>query len=249
MDDTRTDEAPPDPQAAGPVRTTIVDGVAVIDLDDGKANALGFAVIEGLEAALSSVEADSAVRSVALIGRPGRFSAGFDLSVMTSGPDQARTMLGRGAELGLRMYTFPKPLVLGVTGHALAMGAILLCCADMRIGADGAYKLGLNEVAIGMPVPAFAVTICESRLAVPAFTRAIQLARIHTPSEALAAGFLDELVADDSVRERAIAVAAELGERLHPGPFGTTRGTVRGAVAERLRADLERDLGLFDVSG
>ncbi len=238
-----------DTSATDPVTTTITDGVAVIDLDDGKANALGFAVLDGLDAALATAEADDSARSVAIIGRPGRFSAGFDLSVMTSGPGPAREMLGRGAELGLRLYTFPKPVVLGVTGHALAMGAILLCCADMRIGADGAYKIGLNEVAIGMPVPAFAVGVCETRLALPAFTRAIQLARIHTPAEAAAAGFLDEVVADDEVRDRAIATAADLGERLHPGPFRVTRRTVRGATADRLRSDLERDLAIFDVSG
>lgn len=238
-----------DTSATDPVTTTITDGVAVIDLDDGKANALGFAVLDGLDAALATAEADDSARSVAIIGRPGRFSAGFDLSVMTSGPGPAREMLGRGAELSLRLYTFPKPVVLGVTGHALAMGAILLCCADMRIGADGAYKIGLNEVAIGMPVPAFAVGVCETRLALPAFTRAIQLARIHTPAEAAAAGFLDEVVADDEVRDRAIATAADLGERLHPGPFRVTRRTVRGATADRLRSDLERDLAIFDVSG
>ncbi len=237
-----------DTSATDPVTTTITDGVAVIDLDDGKANALGFAVLDGLDAALATAETDDSARSVAIIGRPGRFSAGFDLSVMTSGPGPAREMLGRGAELGLRLYTFPKPVVLGVTGHALAMGAILLCCADVRIGAEGAYKIGLNEVAIGMPVPAFAVGVCETRLALPAFTRAIQLARIHTPTEAAAAGFLDEVVADDEVRDRAIAAAADLGERLHPGPFRVTRRTVRGATADRLRADLERDLAIFDVS-
>lgn len=237
-----------DTSATDPVTTTITDGVAVIDLDDGKANALGFAVLDGLDAALATAEADDSARSVAIIGRPGRFSAGFDLSVMTSGPGPAREMLGRGAELGLRLYTFPKPVVLGVTGHALAMGAILLCCADMRIGADGAYKIGLNEVAIGMPVPAFAVGVCETRLTLPAFTRAIQLARIHTPAEAAAAGFLDEVVADDEVRDRAIATAADLGERLHPGPFRVTRRTVRGTTADRLRSNLERDLAIFDVS-
>lgn len=239
MDDTSTTKH---------VTTSRTDGVAVIDLDDGKANALGFDVIDGLGSALSAAASDDAVRSVALIGRPGRFSAGFDLAVMTSGPEQARTLLGRGAELGLQLYTFPKPVVLGVTGHALAMGAILLCCADVRIGADGPYKLGLNEVAIGMPVPAFAVGICQTRLTVSSFTRAIQLAHIHDPTEAVAAGFLDELVVDDEVRDRAVATAAELGERLHAGPFRTTRRTVRSATAEQLRVDLDRDLSLFDVS-
>ncbi|UDY34843.1 crotonase/enoyl-CoA hydratase family protein [Dermatobacter hominis] len=240
MDDTNTTDA-------GPVTVTVTDGVAVIDLDDGKANALGFDVLAGLDAALDRAEQDD-VTAVVLVGREGRFSAGFDLSVMTSGPEGARDMLGRGAELGLRFYMFPKPVVFAATGHALAMGAILLCCADVRIGADGPFKIGLNEVAIGMPVPGFAVGICQDRLALPAFTAAIQLAKVHSPDEARAAGFLDEVVPADEVRDRAIATAAELGSRLHAGPFRTTRRTVRGHVAERLSAELAEDLKLFDVS-
>ena len=232
----------------GPVTVDVSDdGVAVIVIDDGKANALGFDLLAGFNDALDRAEQDD-VTAVAVIGREGKFSAGFDLKVMTSGPDAARDMLGRGAELGLRLFMFPKPVVFGVTGHALAMGAILLCCADVRIGADGPYKIGLNEVAIGMPVPGFAVSLCQERLAIPSFTAAIQLAKIHTPQEALAAGFLDRIVDAAAVRGDAIATAAELGERLHRGPFRTTRATVRGHVAEALRRNLAEDLGAFDVS-
>lgn len=240
MDDTN-------PTAAGPVSVTVADGVAVIAIDDGKANALGFDVLDGLDAALDRADADD-VTAVVIAGREGKFSAGFDLSVMTSGPEPARRMLGRGAEIGLRMYMFPKPVVLAVTGHALAMGGILLCCADVRIGAEGPFKIGLPEVAIGMPVPAFAVGVCQDRLTVPEFTAAIQLAKTYAPPEALAAGFLDEVVAPEAVRERAIEVAAELGSRLHAGPFRVTRRTVRGHIADRLREQLTEDLAKFDVS-
>jgi enoyl-CoA hydratase len=140
------------------------------------------------------------------------------------------------------------PVVLGVTGHALAMGGILLCCGDVRIGADGPFKLGLNEVAIGMPVPAFATELCRDRLSPRAFTRAVQLAHVHSPAEALEAGFLDEVIDADAVGARSLEVAADLAERLHPGPFRATRRTVRAALAERLRADLAADLAAFDVT-
>ena len=234
-------------EATAVVRTSIEGPVAVIDLDDGKANALGFDVLAGLDAALDRAEQDA--DAVALVGRPGRFSAGFDLSVMTSGPEGARDLLGRGAELGLRLFESPLPVALGVTGHALAMGGILLCCADVRIGADGPFKIGLNEVAIGMPVPSFAVEICRDRLSPRAFTRAIQLARIHGPGEAVEAGFLDEVVEADAVRARTVEVAAELAERLHRGPFRATRRTVRSQLVADLRSQLAADLAAFDVSG
>ncbi len=162
-------------------------------------------------------------------GRDGKFSAGFDLAVMTSGPTQARDLLGRGAELGLRFYELPVPVVFAVTGHALAMGGILQCCADVRIGADGPFKLGLPEVRIGMPVPAFAVELCRDRLSPRAFNQAIQLAQDHDPAAAVEAGFFDEIVALDHVVGRARAVATELAEQLHSGPFRMTRTIVPGS--------------------
>jgi len=229
------------------VTYTLQDDLATISIDDGRANALGHATLAGIETALDRAEADEA-KAVVILGREGKFSAGFDLSVMTSGPDQAKELLGRGAELGIRLYEFPRPVVLGVTGHALAMGGILLCCADVRIGADGPYKLGLNEVRIGMPVPAFAVEVCRDRLSPRYFTRAIQLAHVHSPTEALDAGFLDEVVALDQVAARATAVATELATDLHAGPFRMTRTTVRGAVAQQLRDVLAADLAEFFVS-
>ncbi|MEI2638566.1 MAG: crotonase/enoyl-CoA hydratase family protein [Microthrixaceae bacterium] len=220
--------------------------VAVIRVDDGKANALGHEVLAGLEAGLDRADSDSA-GAIVILGREGKFSAGFDLSVMTSGPEQARDLLARGARLGMSIFDSDRPVILGVTGHALAMGAILLCCADVRVGADGPYKLGLNEVRIGMPVPAFAVELCRDRLAAPFFTQAVQLGHIHSPAEALAAGFLDELVELDQVSARSIAIAGELAEAIHGGPFRTTRRTVRGELLATLREGLERDMSLFNI--
>ena len=228
------------------VTLQIDGGVAVVAIDDGKANALSHDVLGALETALDDVEASDA-RAVVLAGRPGRFSAGFDLSVMTAGPAQARDLLGRGARLGLRLYEFPVPVVFAVTGHALAMGGILLCCADVRIGADGPFKLGLPEVRIGMPVPAFAVELCRDRLSPRAFNQAIQLAQDHDPAAAVDAGFLDEVVAPDDVVDRARAVATELAEQLQDGPFRLTRTIVRGALAEQLRDALAADLAAFSV--
>ena len=232
---------------SGPATLSITESVATIQLDDGKANALSHAMLEGIETALDEVEASDA-KVVVLIGRDGKFSAGFDLKVMTSGPENARDLLGRGAELGLRLYEFPIPVVFGVTGHALAMGGILLACADVRVGAEGGFKIGLPEVRIGMPVPAFAVELCRDRISPQWFTRSIQLAESLNPAQALEAGFLDEVVAPDEVAPRVAAIAAELAEALHPGPFQLTRQTVRGALSEQLRAALADDLAAFEVS-
>lgn len=229
------------------VQLTTEGDVTVISLDDGRANALSFDVLDGLEATLT--QAESGAKAVVINGRDGKFSAGFDLEVMTGDADGARRMLGAGALLGLRIYTFPIPVVLGVTGHTLAMGGILTTTADYRVGADGPFKVGLNEVAIGMPVPSFGVELCRDRLSPAWFTRCVQHAMLCSPTEAVAAGFLDEVVAMEAVPERTLAVATQLAETVHPGPFRMTRATIRGELYEELKAGLEADLGDFAVSG
>ena len=218
-----------------PVTSTSIGDVAAIDFDDGKANALSHDAVDGLREALSAAVAGPS-KAVALIGRAGRFSAGFDLNVMRT--DGALELMGKGAHLALELFTSPKPVVFGVTGHALAMGAVLLCTPDYRVGATGDFKIGLNEVRISMPVPPFATELARDRLSPVAFTRAVGLATIFSPDEAVDAGWLDEVVEVDRVRDRAIEVATELARDLDGRAFATTRTIARGALAETLAATL-----------
>ncbi len=218
-----------------PVTPTSIGEVAVIDFDDGKANALSHEAVDGLRDALSAAVAGPA-GTIALIGRAGRFSAGFDLNVMRT--DGAVDLMNKGADLALELFTCPKPIVFGVTGHALAMGAVLLCTPDYRVGAVGDFKIGLNEVRISMPVPPFATELARDRLSPVAFTRAVGLATIFDPEEAVAVGWLDEVVELDQVRDRAIEVATELARDLDGRAFATTRTIARGALAETLAATL-----------
>jgi enoyl-CoA hydratase len=224
-----------------------LDGsIAVIRLDDGKANALSHQVIDGLDQALSRAEDDDAA-AVVLIGRPGRFSAGFDLKTMQAGPEQARNLLRAGGELGLRIYTFPVPVVLAVTGHALAMGAILLMCADVRVGARGDFKIGLNEVAIGMPVPRFVTELAIDRLSKRHLTAAVSHAHIYDPDASVDAGFLDETTEAGALEERAMAVAGELVATLDPAAFRLTREHLRAESARRMEAGMASDAKMFSL--
>ena len=233
--------------ANGPVSTHVEEQVAVIHLDDGKANALSHEVIDGLDAALTTAESDDAVTAVAIVGRDGKFSAGFHLPTMTAGPDAALPLLAAGAELALRVLAFPKPVVLGVTGHALAMGAILVMAADLRIGAAGPFKLGMPEVAIGMPVPRFAAELARDRLAPGHLVRSIQLAEIYDPEGAVEAGYLDRVVAPDQVEAEAVAAARGLGTELRIGAFRMTRSILRDDLVARMRQGLEADGATFTV--
>ncbi len=224
----------------GPVQVQEHSNHVAISMDDGKANALSFAMFDGLNAGLDA--AASAGKSVLISGRPGKFSAGFDLSVMAGGGDDMVRLLRTGAELSTRMLAFETPVVLGVSGHALAMGALLCLSADYRIGISGGYKLGLNEVAIGMTLPWFGIELAQSRLEETHLSRAVGLAHIYDPVTAVDAGFLDEVVADDALEARLDAVLehfATLDMNAHRG----TKLRLREAFLTRLEHALERDFG------
>ena len=220
--------------------TTIEDGVAVVRLDDGKANAVSHAVIDALHGALDRAEAEAS--AVAIVGRDGKFSAGFDLSVMTQGADATRGLVGAGGRLVMRVFTHPQPVVAAVTGHALAAGALLCLACDTRIGsADIPAKIGLNETAIGMGLPWYGVRLGEARLSKRHRQRSILQAEIYDMPGALDAGYLDELVAADAVVDTAIERARQLGGL--PGQaYAFTKRRLRQAIADEVLAGLDEDM-------
>jgi enoyl-CoA hydratase len=181
----------------------LADGIATITLDDGKVNALSPEMLTSIGGELDRAEADEAV--VVLTGRERTFSAGFDLR-----SDDWPTMLTAGARTAERMLTFPRPIVVACNGNALAMGAFLLLSADHRVGARGDFKIGLNEVAIGLTLPYFGIALAAHRLTRPAFDRCAVTGVILDPDEACAAGFLDAVVAPEALQATARAAADRL---------------------------------------
>jgi enoyl-CoA hydratase len=202
--------------------------------------------IDGLNAALDRAEKEAG--AVILAGRPGRFSAGFDLSSMKAGPDAVRSLVSAGAELLLRLYEAPLPIVAACSGHALAMGAVLLLGADLRIGAAGDFKLGLNEVSIHMTLPVFAVEIARDRLSRRHFQRAVIQAEIYGPDGAVDAGYLDRVVPAERLAEEARAEAERLAG-LPRRAFSETKQRVRGASVERIRRSLVEDMESWGGAG
>jgi enoyl-CoA hydratase len=217
-------------------------GVAIIDLDDGKANVLTSSVVAALDEALSRAESDREVRCVLVAGRPGYLSGGFDLREFANGPDATRDLVITGARLHLRLFTFPRPVVLAVTGHAVAAGAILALACDWNIGAEGPFRIGLPETAIKMALPSFALDLAAWRLDPRHLTRATLLATMYDPAGALEAGYLDEVVTADHVRDLALAKAEQLAATIHPVAFSLSRDRARGAVASRIAAQLTDDV-------
>ncbi|HET8931337.1 MAG TPA: crotonase/enoyl-CoA hydratase family protein [Acidimicrobiales bacterium] len=223
-----------------PVPTYHLDGnIAVITHDDGKANVIGPSTIEAVHEYLD--RAASEARAVVLVGRDGRFSAGFDLSVMTSSEDAMRSLVSDGAELLCTMYEHPLPIVSACTGHALAMGALLLMASDIRIGADGPFKIGLTEVAIGMPLPIFVIEFARDRLLPTAFTRATLASEIFDPTGAAQIGYLDAVVPADEVITSAMDRATVLAG-YRTGAYARSKQLAHEALCVRVRATLAEDM-------
>jgi len=217
-----------------------LDGkVAVIRIDDGKANALSPTLLENLNSAVD--RAQNQAQAVLLVGRPGKLSAGFDLTIMTAGAEAARALVTQGAEFLLRLYIHPQPVVIACTGHALAAGALLTLVADTRIGARGDFKIGLNEVAIGMRLPIFAVELAKDRLSKRHLTAATLQARIYSPDDAVDVGYLDRVVDADELFAQSLECSKRLAE-LPRGAYGWTKKIARESVVASIRATLEEDM-------
>lgn len=218
------------------------DGVATIVMDDGKVNALSIEMLASIGEALDQAVTDDA--PVVLTGRAGVFSGGFDLKVLTAGGADAARMLEDGFGLALRLLEHPTPVVIASSGHTIAMAVFVLLSGDYRIGVDGPFRIVANEVAIGMTMPWAAIEICRQRLAPAHFHRVLNLSEVYTPSEGVAAGLLDQVVAADDLLPTANSLAssfAGLDKRAH----ASTKLRAREAALNAIRAGLEMDRETF----
>lgn len=236
--------AAPEQTADSPRVTTspVADGsVLLIQMDDGKANALSTSMMAEISSALAAAEADDRVGAVVLAGREGRFSGGFDLGVMQSGDFTAIVnLVADGGDLVKTIYGCGVPVVAACTGHALAAGALMLLGSDVRVGVDGPFKIGLNEVAIGLTLPDWAHTIAVERLGTRHIQRAIANARITDPSEAVEVGFLDRVVPADQLIDAAIEEASAL-TALDIGAYGRTMRGFRKPTIDQMEAQIAAD--------
>lgn len=212
----------------------LADGIATIRLDDGKVNALSEAMLGEVSARLDQAEADGAV--VVLTGREGIFSAGFDLKTEGEGWPP---MLVAGARVMERLLSFPRPVVVACNGSAIAAGSFLLLSSDYRVGADVDLRVGLNEVAIGLTLPWFAIAIARHRMPRPWFDRCTVTGAMIGAEDGLRAGFLDEVVAAEELDERALAVARELAGINHDA-HAATKVRIRQEALEGIRDGIAR---------
>lgn len=214
------------------------DGIATLTLSNGKVNAISPDVIAAVNAALDRAEQDRAI--VILTGQPGILSGGYDLKVMTSGPQNAVNLVAAGSTLARRMLAHPYPIIVACPGHAVAKGAFLLLSADYRIGVEGPFNIGLNEVQIGMTMHHVGIELARDRLRKSAFHRSVINGEMFDPQGALDAGFLDKVVPAEALLPTALAAAQQL-KKINMTAHRNTKLKVRKALLETLDQAIELD--------
>jgi enoyl-CoA hydratase len=214
--------------------------VGSIVMDDGKANVMSLAMLNALHAAFDQAERD---KTVAILKARGKhFSGGFDLNVFAKGSAEDQYLMVRaGAELALRILSFPTPVVAACQGNAYPMGAFLIMSCDHRIAAEGNFRIGMNEVAIGLTVPRFAIEIARQRLTPAYFNRVVMTSEMFAPVEAVTAGFFDRVVPADQL-DRAADEAALALSTLNMAAHAATKARARGAVIKLIRSVIDEDI-------
>ena len=207
-----------------------VDGVALVTIDRPPANAMDPAFIEsGLEM-LSTLDS-SHPDAVVLTGTDRFFSAGADLrAVPRLTAEEQAEMARRINALFAGWFSFARPVVTAVNGHAVAGGLVLALCGDARIGPTSG-RFGLTEVAAGIPFPSAAMAVVRSELPMPVLRRLTLRAELVDAPDALALGVFDEIVDDDRVVDRAVELAREMGS-LPAQAYAVVKAQLRAAALE-----------------
>lgn len=216
----------------------INEKIATITLKNGKVNAISHQIISEINTALDQAQAAEAV--VIITGREGLFSGGYDLNTMKESSASAVALVTAGSTLTRRMLSFPFPIIGACSGHAIAKGAFLLLSCDIRIGTKGPYKIGLNEVAIGMPMHQAGIELARNRIPRNYLTRSVITAELFDPETATLAGFLDTVVEYEQLMSTAIATAKQLLS-LNMAAHHGTKLKERKEILTALDAAIESD--------
>ena len=214
------------------------DNYCIITIQNGKANAISPEVIIDLNLHLDTAEKNKKV--VILTGQEGIFSAGYDLKTMAKSPESAKGLVTKGSTLSLRMLSFPMPIIIASTGHSIAKGAFLLLSADYRLGTEGDFKIGLNEVMIGMTMHHTGIEIAKARLAPVFFERSVNNSEIYNPKDALTAGFFDKIVPATHLLPTAIKIA-EMFSKLNKKAHAETKLKLRKSYLDKIAKAIALD--------
>lgn len=211
--------------------------ISIITLDDGKANVFSEEMTQAINDCLDKVPTDSG--SLIITGRPGMFSAGFDLKVIASGDmPKIKKMSLSGFKLLSRIFSFPRPVVAACSGHGIALGTFLLCCCDYRIGIKGEFLLGANEMKTNMVIPTPILELIKFRISPSHKYRSILGAEMYQLDKAIDAGLMDQVVDSETLMDTAIEKAKDLATMGHPS-YTLTKALFIKDVADKINKAIE----------
>jgi len=174
------------------------------------ANAMNLEFVESLSAAHADACASGA-GAVVISGLDGMFSGGLDVPELLPMPRPDILNFWNAFFVMTRAIASSQvPVIAAVTGHSPAGGAVLAIHCDYRVAASGRFKIGLNEVRVGLPVP-HTILLAFERLVGPQRAALLTMqGSLIGPEDALAAGLVDELAESEQVVAQAIAKAESL---------------------------------------
>ena len=208
-------------------------GVRVVRLAHGKVSAMDIELCEAIIAELDAAR-DAGVRALVITGTGSSFSAGVDLfRVINDGPAYGTRFLPVLDAMLRRTLTFPKPIVAAINGHAIAGGCILAAACDHRVMAEGTGRIGVPELAVGVPFPALPLEIMAARVPASALRDLVYTGRNVQVDEAIAKGLADEKCPPDQLIDRACAVAQQLAA-IPADAFALTKETFYSSILARV---------------
>jgi enoyl-CoA hydratase len=220
-----------------------VDGVpvAVLRMAHGPVNAMDLELCQALAERFRGLAADP-TRAVVVTGTERAFSAGVDLKRCTAGGEQYVTrFLPALADAFRAAFELPKPLVAAVNGHAIAGGCVLAACADVVLMAEGAARIGVPEIRVGVPFPRIALEVLGVAVGERGARELVMGAQTYRPEQAAQLGLVHEVIAPAELAARAAATAARVAREVPPDTFAATKRQLRRAALERVERYSDED--------
>ncbi len=217
------------------------ENIVILTLDDGKVNVFSPAMADRLADCFDEIGPETG--AVVVTGRPGIFSAGFDLKTIQAGDATATAyMVKKTVRMAMDVMNFPRPIIGAATGHCVAMGALFMMTMDYRLGARGDFRIGLNEVGDGLMLPIFAVELARYRLPTASLIPSAQHSVVYNPDDAVQAGFLDEAVDAEVLLDAALARARKLATLPNPA-YQISKSNLVAPIRDRILSTLDVDIG------
>ncbi len=225
-------------------------GVAVVYMNTNNVNRQNPTFFGDLANALGRLEARFANLPVVLTSKERIFSAGFDFDywfplIARGDVDAVQRSYTEFKKINLRLFSYPRPTVAAINGHAYAGGLITALCCDFRIAVKIGTQLSLNEVAIGLAMPSLFAEIIRYAVGTTSAAKATLSAKVYSAEEALSLGLVDSLTSQDSLLSEAIAIAKRLPPDCNTA-YAFSKEALQGPTLKRIREEsnaLDRRFG------